>query len=318
MGNREVMSLGELAKRINAEHEAATLATMEAFERWAKVGESLAEAKAQVPHGEWGEWVEANCRFGARQARKYMQIHERRAELEKQNGIRNSVLTIDKALASLAAPPEPDPAELKIHPFLSAVLDMTDAEFDRLCRSILADGLLDPIITFKGWIIDGRQRLRACQRVGVEPRFKEWDGEAIPDARVYPEVEDATKGWEGLDWIRRGRIGRPDASDAERVAAYILASIMPCKSFTGEQRREIEAKIRASIVESGRFPEIVASLSKPQRDAFNRRASEIEAELTDCRLDDPAAKTESEIRAYMDLSFGRLSVNTEIIGHAVQ
>jgi hypothetical protein len=57
------------------------------------------------------------------------------------------------------------------------------AEFGELVGDIRAHGLVQPIVRFEGKILDGRNRYRACQHVGVEPRYVEWDGES-PTAYV--------------------------------------------------------------------------------------------------------------------------------------
>ncbi len=48
-------------------------------------------------------------------------------------------------------------------------------EFDELIEDIRTNGLQQPIWTYQGKIIDGRNRYRACLKAGVEPRFQEWD-----------------------------------------------------------------------------------------------------------------------------------------------
>jgi len=51
-------------------------------------------------------------------------------------------------------------------------------EFDDFCQDILENGLLEPIwLHPNGKIIDGRNRYNACQKVGVAPRYKTWDGQ---------------------------------------------------------------------------------------------------------------------------------------------
>lgn len=50
-------------------------------------------------------------------------------------------------------------------------------EYQALKADIAAHGLLTPITVHKGAVIDGRNRLQACQELGVEPRFQEWNGD---------------------------------------------------------------------------------------------------------------------------------------------
>ncbi len=54
--------------------------------------------------------------------------------------------------------------------------EMPKAEFDRLAADIRAKGLMRPITTFEGKILDGRHRFRACAEVGVSPRFEAYTG----------------------------------------------------------------------------------------------------------------------------------------------
>lgn len=53
---------------------------------------------------------------------------------------------------------------------------MQETEFANLCEDIRANGLREAIWTFRGAIIDGRNRYKACLQTGVSPRFEEWDG----------------------------------------------------------------------------------------------------------------------------------------------
>jgi len=48
-------------------------------------------------------------------------------------------------------------------------------EFDDLVKDITENGLKQPIWVYQNKIIDGRNRYRACNMAGVEPRFQEWD-----------------------------------------------------------------------------------------------------------------------------------------------
>ena len=53
---------------------------------------------------------------------------------------------------------------------------MSAEEFAALKADIQTNGLREPIWLHDNQIIDGRNRYNACEAVGVEPRFREWDG----------------------------------------------------------------------------------------------------------------------------------------------
>lgn len=54
---------------------------------------------------------------------------------------------------------------------------MTQEEFNGLKQDIKVNGLNNPIITLEGKILDGRNRYKACNEAGVNPSFKEFDGD---------------------------------------------------------------------------------------------------------------------------------------------
>ena len=52
--------------------------------------------------------------------------------------------------------------------FQSLIPPLSDDEFKRLEKSILAEGVRDPIITWNGTIIDGHNRYTVCQKHGIK------------------------------------------------------------------------------------------------------------------------------------------------------
>lgn len=54
---------------------------------------------------------------------------------------------------------------------------MSAEEFDALKLDIAQNGLIEPIWTYDGKIIDGRNRYNACQEVGIKPQFREYAGQ---------------------------------------------------------------------------------------------------------------------------------------------
>lgn len=70
------------------------------------------------------------------------------------------------------------------HPAAELFPMMKDTDLGMLIEDIDANGLREPILVFQGLVLDGRNRLRACETAGVEPRFIEWDGVGSPLAIV--------------------------------------------------------------------------------------------------------------------------------------
>jgi hypothetical protein len=54
---------------------------------------------------------------------------------------------------------------------------MSDEEFAALKDDIRQHGQHEPIWTYEGKIIDGRNRYRACSELGIEPITQDWDGD---------------------------------------------------------------------------------------------------------------------------------------------
>jgi len=63
---------------------------------------------------------------------------------------------------------------MKAHKFAKYFPPMSADEFQRLVEDIKANGLIEPITTFEGAILDGVHRERACKEAKVKPRYIEW------------------------------------------------------------------------------------------------------------------------------------------------
>jgi hypothetical protein len=63
--------------------------------------------------------------------------------------------------------------ELKTHPVIDVFPPITDYQLESMAESIKTHGLIHPImLSADGETLDGRQRLKACEMAGVEPRFE--------------------------------------------------------------------------------------------------------------------------------------------------
>lgn len=64
------------------------------------------------------------------------------------------------------------------HPYADEFPMASEEELEELASSIAAVGLIHPIVlTPQGEVLDGRNRLAACEKAGVEPTFETRDGD---------------------------------------------------------------------------------------------------------------------------------------------
>lgn len=73
---------------------------------------------------------------------------------------------------------------MQYHIYANLFPMMNELEFETLCADIKKNGLRQPILTYQGKIIDGRNRYEACKKVGVTPQFKD----AYPGGSVLEYV----------------------------------------------------------------------------------------------------------------------------------
>jgi ParB-like chromosome segregation protein Spo0J len=66
---------------------------------------------------------------------------------------------------------------LAFHPLADIFPLVEGAEFDELVADIREHGLHEPIVIFENMVLDGRNRLRACEAAGIEPTFTVYTGD---------------------------------------------------------------------------------------------------------------------------------------------
>lgn len=73
---------------------------------------------------------------------------------------------------------------MKAHPAAELFPLMQGDEFDALVADIREHGQRTPIVMYQGLVLDGRNRLRACEEIGAVPITSEWDGQGSAVALV--------------------------------------------------------------------------------------------------------------------------------------
>ena len=75
-------------------------------------------------------------------------------------------------------------SDFKIHPFADHLPLLSDQEMKDLAADIKQNGQRLPVIRCNGLIIDGRNRLKACEIAGVEPNIRDREDVLKTDADV--------------------------------------------------------------------------------------------------------------------------------------
>lgn len=68
---------------------------------------------------------------------------------------------------------------MQLHPLCSLFPRMEGAEFAAFVQDIRTNGLREPIVVHDNFILDGGNRHRACLEAGIEPVFKQYEGDNI-------------------------------------------------------------------------------------------------------------------------------------------
>jgi hypothetical protein len=110
---------------------------------------------------------------------------------------------------------------MDVHPYAAAFPMMSDDELDALADDIKANGLRHPVIVdVDGRLIDGRNRLAACERAGLEPHWE-----------TLPGNVDA------VDFIVSINVERRHLSTGQRAMARALALVEQGKRRNGRWSR---------------------------------------------------------------------------------
>lgn len=170
---------------------------------------------------------------------------------------------------------------MPVHPLADRFPLMPDAEMAELAESIRSVGLLHPIIISDGLLIDGRNRLRACEMAGVDPRCEPLSGNDAVDyilavnvarrhlttgqramamALAYPEKEKGGRGKkllssEGFSDVNSGRL-----SDARSILEHddLVETVLAGTKRLDTAKKEADARRHARETEQNHLIQLRA------------------------------------------------------------
>ena len=166
--------------------------------------------------------------------------------------------------------------DISFHPACLLFPALSEHDLQALADDIRHNGLLNPIVTLRGQILDGRNRFAACQIAGVKRRFVEWDGDGSPVAWVVatnlmrrhltasqralvafdllPMLEDEAKDRQRLS-PGRGKKAANKLATSSGKASQVAARIAKANSAYVERLKSVSKKAPEIIpeVKSGRI-----------------------------------------------------------------
>ena len=166
---------------------------------------------------------------------------------------------------------------------------LTGGEYDALRDDIDSNGLIESIWTYEGKIIDGRNRYIACTDLGIEPKYREWNGTGSPVSFVISlnlhrrHLNESQRGAVArkIESMPQGRpnkdanlhlISRKEAADLLNVSERTVANIA---------KIEREAPKLLPIIESGemRVSKAIQEINRKERVGKVREVSELVTEV---------------------------------------
>ena len=140
-------------------------------------------------------------------------------------------------IASAISEPADPNSTLKSHPVAEIFPIPDEGHLQALANDIAARGLIEEIVLYDGKILDGRCRYLACERAGVAPRFRQYDGN------------------DPLGFVISRNVHRRHLTKNQRVLAAARAATLPVGSNqTVRQVCQLAEPPRCSMSVSGTSP----------------------------------------------------------------
>lgn len=148
--------------------------------------------------------------------------------------------------------------QFEFHRFADLFPLMTDDAFDAFAADIKERGLLHPIVTFDGQILDGRNRYRACLQFDIPVRAEAYDG---PDPLGYVVASNLHR--RHLNESQRSMVGAKlanmPAHRPSNKSANLQTSQADAANLLGVSTRSVAS---AAVVRDNGTPELVAAVER--------------------------------------------------------
>ena len=126
---------------------------------------------------------------------------------------------------------------LPIHASAAIFPPMRESEFEALVADIREKGQLEAVWLWQGQVIDGRHRVLACQKLGLTPKTREWDGNGSL-----------------LEFIVSANLRRRHLKENQR--AMVAARMLPHFEEEAFQRRNVKGVVKSQHGDCSPYPSL--------------------------------------------------------------
>jgi DNA-binding Lrp family transcriptional regulator len=146
------------------------------------------------------------------------------------------------------------------YPITEDYAPFTPGEMEVMRSSLKQQGLLIPIVTWNGMIVDGRHREKLCHELRIVPRYVEINNKCLTE-------DDMRRYVAGLNEHRRSRT-RPLTNEEKRAKAETAIKADPARSDVaiheelGDVSQPTVHRVRKELEEEGVIPRITPSNRK--------------------------------------------------------
>jgi len=157
----------------------------------------------------------------------------------------------------------------ELHHLCTLFPRLAGKEFDALCADIKANGLREPIVLHEGQILDGGNRYRACVEVGINPVFRQFEGDGIVSfvlsanlhRRHMSPGQQAAIVASAQNWARaRARGGNGSNQHAQKEQKCNVAPLITAQDRAAESGASIRTQKMADKVAKA-DPELVRKVA---------------------------------------------------------
>lgn len=140
------------------------------------------------------------------------------------------------------------------HPAADLFPMMETEAIKRLAADIKEHGLRDPVVMHEDKVLDGRNRLKACDVAKVKPRFVEW-------FNLLDEAGDQNENPSPVEWVLSRNLHRRHLTESQR--AMVAAASLPMLKEEAKERSGTRTDLRANLPtgEAGRARDKAAELA---------------------------------------------------------